>query len=167
MDLTTTTRADIVQEGIALHGTEPPEPTGPAGSEEAVFQAILHPEDSYNESGVYWADLPFLQRVKYVGRTDRDEAFKELRQIGQMMKKDPLSPISFYFTHYVIPGMGLGLEGYVLFSIGNLTPLFQKVWPSCWSKYKTCNEQWVDAVTYLEVLGIVCGQILVGVLGDW
>ncbi|KAI9774350.1 MAG: hypothetical protein M1840_004244 [Geoglossum simile] len=166
-ETTTTTRADIVQEGIALHGTEPAEPTSPAGSEDDVFRAILHPDDTYSENGVYWADLPFTQRIKFIGRTDRDEALKELRQIGQMMKKDPLSPMSFYITHYVIPGMGLGLEGYVLFSIGNLTPLFQKVWPSCWGKFKACDEQWVNAVTYLEVLGIICGQILVGILGDW
>lgn len=56
---------------------------------------------------------------------------------------------------------------YVLFSIGNLTPLFDAVWKECWSTYKVCNEQWVAAVTYLEVVGIIVGQILVGVLGDW
>lgn len=55
---------------------------------------------------------------------------------------------------------------YVLFSIGNLTPLFQAVWPSCWSKYKTCDANWTYAVTYLEVIGIIVGQISVGLLGD-
>jgi MFS family permease len=56
---------------------------------------------------------------------------------------------------------------YVLFSIGNLTPLFDSVWKSCWSSYETCDKQWVYAVTYLEILGIIVGQVLVGVLGDW
>jgi hypothetical protein len=48
-----------------------------------------------------------------------------------------------------------------------LTPLFAAGWPQCWSKYTVCNSQWIAAVTYLEVVGIICGQILVGVLGDW
>lgn len=26
---------------------------------------------------------------------------------------------------------------------------------------------WKDAVSYLEVVGIIIGQILVGILGDW
>ena len=54
----------------------------------------------------------------------------------------------------------------MLFSIGNLTPLFSAVWPSCWSKYTTCNKQWVYSVTYLEIVGIIVGQILVGIIGD-
>ena len=58
-------------------------------------------------------------------------------------------------------------SSYVLFSIGNLTPLFQKAFPSCWNTYKICNKNWIDAVTYLEVIGIIVGQILVGILGDW
>ena len=56
---------------------------------------------------------------------------------------------------------------YVLFSIGNIKPLFQAVFPACWSKYKTCNEIWIDAVDYMEIVGIIIGQVLVGVLGDW
>jgi len=54
----------------------------------------------------------------------------------------------------------------VLFSIGNLTPLFGAVWPQCWSKFKVCSQNWVSAVTYLEIIGIICGQILVGLIGD-
>jgi hypothetical protein len=57
-------------------------------------------------------------------------------------------------------------HSYVLFSIGNLTPLFTAVWPKCWSTYSTCNETWVQSVTYLEICGIIVGQILVGYLGD-
>ena len=56
---------------------------------------------------------------------------------------------------------------YVLFSIGNLTPLFNAVWKTCWDTYKVCNETWVNAVAYMEIVGIIIGQMLVGVLGDW
>lgn len=55
---------------------------------------------------------------------------------------------------------------YVLFSIGNLTPLFSAVWPACWKKFTVCNEIWTESVTYLEICGIIVGQILVGYLGD-
>lgn len=57
-------------------------------------------------------------------------------------------------------------NSYVLFSIGNLTPLFAAVWPTCWKTYKDCDKTWVDGVQYLEVIGIIVGQILVGYLGD-
>lgn len=30
-----------------------------------------------------------------------------------------------------------------------------------------CNKQWTYAVSYLEIIGIICGQILVGIQGDW
>lgn len=55
---------------------------------------------------------------------------------------------------------------YVLFSIGNLTPLFDAAWPQCWKTFAVCNQTWVQAVTYLEVLGIIVGQVLVGIIGD-
>lgn len=56
---------------------------------------------------------------------------------------------------------------YVLFSIGNLKPLFQAAFPACWKKNEICDVQWIHAVDYLEIVGIIVGQILVGVLGDW
>lgn len=56
---------------------------------------------------------------------------------------------------------------YVLFSIGNIKPLFSATFASCWKTYKRCNKTWVEAVEYLEICGIIVGQILVGILGDW
>lgn len=63
---------------------------------------------------------------------------------------------------------GLIDASYVLFSIGNIRPLFSAAFPSCWGKKpKTCNITWIYAVDYLEISGIIVGQILVGILGDW
>jgi len=143
--------------------------------EKQIFKYILKPDDSYTPEGVYWADLPIGKRLAFVGKTDNAEALAELSTIGRMMKADPLSPVGWYFRHAVVPGAGLLLEGYVLFSIGNLTPLFAAAWPKCWSSKETeCAPLgaegplgWVAAVTYLEILGIMCGQIGVGILGDW
>ena len=60
------------------------------------------------------------------------------------------------------------VASYVLFSIGNVKPLFQAAFRSCWgSGSKICNSTWIYAVDYLEICGIIVGQILVGILGDW
>ncbi|KAF9870049.1 major facilitator superfamily transporter [Colletotrichum karsti] len=135
--------------------------------ERQIFSHITRPDDSYTEDGIYWADLPFWKRVSFVNAVDRAEAAKELKATGEMMKKDPLSPVSWYFRNAVLPGAGLGLEGYVLFSIGNLEPLFQAAWPSCWKTHEVCSQNWVASVTYLEIVGIMIGQAAVGVIGDW
>lgn len=132
--------------------------------ERRIFGHVTRPDDSYTEEGTYWADLPFWKRVSFVSKVDRDEAAKELKATGEMMKKDPLAPLSWYFRNAVLPGAGLGLEGYVLFSIGNLEPLFAAAWPQCWGKAHTeCSQNWVASVTYLEIVGIMIGQAAVGV----
>ena len=138
-------------------------------NERQIFDYLLKPDDSYDESGTYWADMGIMRRVKFVTTYDRKETQRELRGIWGMMKKDPLSPVGYYFRNMVLPGAGLGLEGYVLFSIGNLEPLFQTkggAFADCWNG-KTCNITWVQSIQYLEVSGIIVGQILVGILGDW
>lgn len=84
-----------------------------AANEKAIFDYLIKPDDSYNSDGVYWADLPWLKRAKFVSAVDAAEAKKELGAIGTMMKADPLSPIGWYFRNAVLPGAGLGLEGYV------------------------------------------------------
>ena len=87
-----------------------------ADNEKQIFQYLLKPDDSYTPEGVYWADLPIGQRAAFVSGVDAAEARKELNTIGSMIKKDPLSPIGWYFRNCIIPGAGLGLEGYVIAS---------------------------------------------------
>ena len=41
------------------------------------------------------------------------------------------------------------------------------MWPSCWKTYKVCSQNWVATVSYLEIVGIIFGQIGVGIIGDW
>lgn len=136
-------------------------------NEQQIFNYLLKPDDIYDENGVYWADLPFAQRVKFVSAYDRKETSKEFNSFLTMVKNDPLSPLGFYVRNMILPGAGLGLEGYVLFSIGNLKPLFQKGFPKCWKSETICNPTWIAAVDYMEISGIIVGQILVGILGDW
>ncbi|KAK3336254.1 major facilitator superfamily domain-containing protein [Cercophora scortea] len=136
--------------------------------ERAIFAYLTHPDDSYTPEGTYWADLPLAKRISFVNKSQNEEAKTELQSIGRMLKDDPLSPVSWYFRNAVLPGAGLGLEGYVLFSIGNIEPLFAATWPECWGKHRTvCSNNWIASVTYLEVIGIMAGQLFVGVIGDW
>ncbi|KAI9669102.1 MAG: hypothetical protein M1831_000694 [Alyxoria varia] len=145
-------------------------------NERDIFKALILPNDSYNSDGQYWADMGIFKRAAFVNKVDSAEAKKELTSIGRMMKADPLSPVSYYAKNMVLPGAGLLLEGYVLFSIGNIKPLLQKSFPSCWAKSDDqkeqgitpiCDSQWIYAIDYLEIVGIIVGQILVGVIGDW
>ncbi|KAK4560823.1 hypothetical protein LTR86_005403 [Recurvomyces mirabilis] len=135
--------------------------------ESSVFRSLLLPDDSYDANGTYWADMGIGRRIGFVTKVNNAEAAAELKSIGRMIKADPLSPFSYYARNMIIPGAGLLLEGYVLFSIGNIKPLLQASFPGCWSKYKVCNETWTQAIDYLEICGIIVGQILVGILGDW
>ena len=82
-------------------------------NEKAIFQYLLRPDDSYTPEGVYWADLPIGKRISFVNSVNNAESWAELKAIGSMAKKDPLAPVGWYFKNAVLPGAGLGLEGYV------------------------------------------------------
>lgn len=82
-----------------------------AENEKAIFAYLLHPDDMYTDEGVYWADLPLGKRMKFVTKNEAEEARKEFTSFGRMFKKDPLSPVGWYFRNAVLPGAGLGLEG--------------------------------------------------------
>ncbi|KAK9371471.1 uncharacterized protein V1513DRAFT_428524 [Lipomyces chichibuensis] len=126
--------------------------------EKAIFSYLLHPDDSYDENGTYWADMKFGQKVSFITKVDNAEAKRELGNLWTMFKNDPLSPVSWYFRDCVIPGLGLGLEGYVLFSIGNVTPLFQK------AKSATAHGLLRQHIWKFVVL--LSDKIMVGLLGD-
>lgn len=126
----------------------------------------LFPADSY-AGETYWADLPLNDRVGWVNKQSNDEARRELRMLGSEFKRDPLGPFISYFHRYVITGMGLFVEGYTLFSVGNIKNLLQAVWPQCWKTHEVCSANWIATVSYLEIVGIILGQISVGFIGDW
>ena len=46
--------------------------------------------------------------------------------------QDPLQPFVLYWKRNVIPGMGIFIAGYVLFSITNIHTLFQEAYQPCW-----------------------------------
>ncbi|RSH95744.1 hypothetical protein EHS25_000836 [Saitozyma podzolica] len=152
-----------VQQGLPELRELPPATTLKFHREHPLFDDLA-PEEGYNHEG---ADLPASARRKWVNVQSNTETKRELAVVWEMFKADPLSPLTAYCRRYVIGGFGLFTEGYTLFSIGNLTALFSAVWPACWSKFTECNSNWVAAVTYLQIIGIIFGQIIVGIEGDW
>jgi hypothetical protein len=84
-----------------------------------------------------------------------------------MFETDPFEPVRHYFRNFVVPGASLALEGYVLFSVSNLKPLFQNGFPDCWKNEIVCTPTWIAAVEYLGISDITVGQIFVGVIGNW
>jgi len=92
-----------------------------------IFDYLLKPDDSYGPNGAYWADMPLMQRVRFVMSYDAQEAKREMGNIWAMTKKDPLSPLGYYVSNMVIPGAGLGLEGYGhKVTDGKLAPLTER-----------------------------------------
>ena len=100
-------------------------PTGAPGhhdlteNERQIFDYLIKPDDMYNEAGVYFHDLPIMQKIRFVLSLDAKESRRELSNIWAMTKRDPLSPVMYYIRNMVIPGAGLGLEGYVQQAWGN------------------------------------------------
>ena len=80
-------------------------------NERQIFDYLIKPDDLYTADGVYFHDLPLMQKVKFVLHQDAIETKREAGNIWAMIKRDPLSPFGYYFRNMVIPGAGLGLEG--------------------------------------------------------
>lgn len=53
-----------------------------------------------------------------------------------------------------------------IFSISNNSTLFKQAYPDCWRKFTHCNETWTQATTYLQLIGVLLGQLTFGFLGN-
>jgi MFS family permease len=138
----------------------------PVSTANELLHDDLFPEDAYADE-VYWADLPRRERITWVNNQSNREAARELKVLAAEFRRDPLQPFRDYFSKYVIVGLGLFVEGYTLFSVGNIESLFEAVWPQCWKTFQVCDANWVASVDYLEIVGIILGQVAVGIIGDW
>jgi MFS family permease len=70
-----------------------------------------------------------------------------------------------WWTECAWPGLGLFGESYLLFSIGILKPLWQELYPTCFT-YETCSARLLRSLTYSVVLGIITGMLVVGYLAN-
>jgi len=149
------TRNDFYEQD---HGTTRPEP-----SAESLLHATLYPDDVYKGT-TYWADLPAKEQSTWIRHQIRAVTQRELARVWQMFKVSPLEPLKSYLRSYAVSGVGFFVEGYVLFSVGNIMPLFKSLWPECWENHVVCDGQVIKAIKYLEILGVsflaktICGH---------
>ncbi|KAK9906884.1 hypothetical protein WJX75_009747 [Coccomyxa subellipsoidea] len=93
-------------------------------------------------------------------QVDRDYEVEEYTAHG------PLAAFFFWVKSWALPGMGMFCESYFIFSIGNITPIFQETYKDCYKQHKTCSAGLINAETYVQVSGIIVGMLLMGFIAD-
>ena len=86
-------------------------------------------------------------------------------EIPQATRSSSVSSMHYWITECAWPGMGLFGESYLLFSIGTLKPLWQKLFPGCFDGDE-CTEALLQSLTYSVVLGVICGMVILGTLAN-
>lgn len=120
---------------------------------EYLLDGALYPTDVYSNK-IYWADLPNAQRRRFNRFQYEVEAQREVEDIKEMAQQTWLGPVTYYLRNYAVSGVGFLTEGYVLFSIGNILPLFKSTYPDCWETYSVCDQKVVKAIKYVEIVGV-------------
>lgn len=126
---------------------------------EYLLDDALYPKDTYEEK-VYWADLPLKQQRLFNRSQYKFEFQREIDEIKEMARQTWLGPITYYMRNYAISGVGFLTEGYVLFSVGNILPLFKSTYPECWKSYSICDERVIAAIKYMEIVGVSHSTLL-------
>jgi len=69
-----------------------------------------------------------------------------------------------YVYKSIWPGLGLFGESYLLFSIGTLKPLWENLFPNCFSAQNdgVCSPALLGSLTYSVVLGVMTGMVGLG-----
>ncbi|CAL8468283.1 g7823 [Coccomyxa elongata] len=79
---------------------------------------------------------------------------------------NPFVRACLFLWSFLVPGLGMFAEAYIIFSVGNLKPLFTAAYPQCWKTYKACNKQLIGSVSYTQIAGIIVGMLSVGFIAD-
>ena len=91
----------------------------------------------------------------------REEAHKIEHQLAAVVNEMIVGSVA---------GLGMFSEAYFLFAIGNIKHIWEVLYPSCFfgssNDNDGCNDQLVNAVTYVEVCGLIIGMLLFGVLAQ-
>lgn len=59
--------------------------------------------------------------------------------------------------------MGMFCEAYFIFSIGNISPLLAKIYPTCWNSkqaHPECSKDLINTVTYVQICAIILVSFL-------
>ncbi|KAL4434292.1 hypothetical protein ABPG75_000733 [Micractinium tetrahymenae] len=82
--------------------------------------------------------------------------------------RSPLVRALRWWRSWALPGMGMFVEAWMIFAIGNILPLLAINYPHCFGDAQppSCNQSAADAVTYIEVCGIILGMLVLGFFAD-
>jgi MFS family permease len=74
--------------------------------------------------------------------------------------------ITEWLCEAVWPGLGLFGESYMLFSIGILTPIWQRLFPNCFLYHTVCSPRLLHSLSLSVVFGIISGMLFFGLLAN-
>jgi len=104
-------------------------------------------------------------RAKRISRTSKMTSFStSKRPLIDPSDKDT-SWFSTWLTESVWPGMGLFGESYLLFSVGTLKPIWEALYPHCFSEI-TCPQWLIHSLSYGVVVGVILGMITLGIVSN-
>ena len=118
-----------------------------------LILGYLCPQDVYRGE-VYWADLEPAERRTWARQQFLSDTRDDLSTVSQIAQGGWFEILRTYVRNYIAPGAGFFAEGNVLFSVGNTMPLLKALWPRCWMVFSVCDKQMINAIKYMEILGV-------------
>ncbi|GAQ81563.1 phosphate transporter [Klebsormidium nitens] len=97
--------------------------------------------------------------VSKVAAVEEDD-FETGEVASKQYSSNPLVAFVQWVLSFVVPGLGMFSEAYFIFSIGNVTSIFQKEYPKCWGtkSHPLCSSR--------LVAGIMAGMVFIGFFAD-
>jgi hypothetical protein len=74
------------------------------------------------------------------------------------------------YLEFGMPGLGMFIEGYIIFASGQTGGLRKALYPACWAKATEsgCSPKFVEHYSgYIAIVGVIAGMLLVGAFGDF
>jgi hypothetical protein len=84
-------------------------------------------------------------------------------------KVNPIVKFVKWWGSWAVPGMGMFSEAYILFAIGNISPLLAISYPNCYGKATPpdCDQTAVQNDGNIEICGVIAGMLVLGYMADW
>lgn len=60
----------------------------------------------------------------------------------------------------------VSVQAYYIFSIGNIKPILKAQYSDCYKTFEQCPKTLTQIPDYIQIVGIICGMITIGYLGD-
>ena len=111
---------------------------------------------------------PDLNEV--IQHAEQEELEERLPDGGLRVVNDQTVPSKIPFWKELLlagrTGAGMFVESYFIFAIGNITPIWNYLYPACNNKQHPACVQEIAAVPFVEIAGIITGMIGFGWFAD-